>query len=105
LLLPKDRNKTLTALVGTEPIVAARGAPAKRLQFFLSESGWEEEAVDARHLQLFWEGSMTKPHEDGVLIIDETGVRKDGKKTAHAAHQYLSSVGRIANGIVSVSSL
>jgi SRSO17 transposase len=39
LLLPKDRNKTLTALVGTEPLVGAQGAPAQRLQFFLSESG------------------------------------------------------------------
>jgi hypothetical protein len=33
LLLPKDRNKTLTALAGTEPIVGAQGAPAQRLQF------------------------------------------------------------------------
>lgn len=39
LLLPKDRNKTLTALANTEPIVGAQGAPAQRLQFFLSESG------------------------------------------------------------------
>jgi hypothetical protein len=105
LLLPKDRNKTLTALVGTEPIVGAQGARAQRLQFFLSESGWNVEAVNARRLQLLREDSTTKPHEDGVLIIDETGDRKDGKKTAHVAHQYLSSVGRVANGIVSVSSL
>ena len=27
LLLPRDRNKTLTALVGTEPLVGARAAP------------------------------------------------------------------------------
>jgi SRSO17 transposase len=105
LLLPKDRSKTLTALAGTEPIVGAQGARAQRLQFFLSESGWDEEAVDARRLQLLREDSTTKPHGDGVLIIDETGDRKDGKNTAHVAHQYLSSVGRIANGIVSVSSL
>ncbi len=30
---------------------------------------------------------------------------KDGPKTAHVAHQYLGSVGRLANGIVSVTSL
>ena len=40
-----------------------------------------------------------------MLVIDETGDRKDGTKTAHVAHQYLGSVGRIANGIVSVTSL
>jgi hypothetical protein len=105
LLLPKDRNKTLTALAGTEPILGAQAASAQRLQFFLSESGWDVETVNARRLQLIWEDSTTRPHEEGVLIIDETGDRKDGKKTAHVAHQYLSSVGRIANGIVSVSSV
>ncbi len=105
LLLPKDRNKTLTALANTEPIVGAQGAPAQRLQFFLSESGWDAEGVNARRLQLLREDSATRPHEHGVLIIDETGDRKDGKKTAYVAHQYLSSVGRIANGIVSVSSV
>lgn len=30
LLLPKDRNKTLTGLAGTEPIVGAQGACAQR---------------------------------------------------------------------------
>jgi hypothetical protein len=105
LLLPKDRNKTLTALAGTEPIVGAQGAPVQRLQFFLSESGWEADSVNARRLQLLREDLASIPHEDGVLIIDETGDRKDGKKTAYVAHQYLSSVGRIANGIVSVSSV
>ncbi len=37
LLLPRDRNKTLTALAGTEPVVGAHAARAQRLQFFLSE--------------------------------------------------------------------
>src|SRR5215218_3597634 len=105
LLVPKDRNKTLTALANTEAIVGAQGASAQRLQFFLSESGWDAHSVNAHRLQLLREDSATKPHADGVLIIDETGDRKDGKKTAHVAHQYLSSVGRIANGIVSVSSV
>ena len=40
-----------------------------------------------------------------MLVIDETGDRKDGKKTDHVGYQYLGSVGRIANGIVSVSSV
>ena len=36
LLLPRDRNKTLTALAGAEPVVQAQAAPVQRLQFFLS---------------------------------------------------------------------
>lgn len=105
LLLPRDRNKALTALAGMEPIVGARGAPAQRLQFFLSESVWEVEAVNALRLRMLREDPQTAPHEEGALVIDETGDRKDGKKTDHVAHQYLGSIGRIANGVVSVSSV
>jgi DDE superfamily endonuclease len=105
LLLPRDRNKTLTALAGAEPIVAAQEAPVQRLQFFLSESVWDAEAVNARRLEVLWADAALAPHEGGVLVIDETGDRKDGTKTAHVAHQYLGSVGKIANGIVSVTSL
>ena len=105
LLLPRDRNKALTALAGMEPIVGAQGAPAQRLQFFLSESAWEAEEVNARRLRMLREDPKMAPHERGVLVLDETGDRKDGKATDHVAHQYLGSVGRIANGIVSVSSV
>src|SRR5450759_1452423 len=40
-----------------------------------------------------------------VLVIDETGDRKDGHKTAHVARQYLGKLGKIDNGVVSVTSL
>ena len=105
LLLPRERNKTLTGLAGTEPVVGAQAAPAQRLQWFLSEAAWDAEAVNDRRLELLIGDPATRPHDGGVLIIDETGDRKDGTKTAHVAHQYLGSVGRIANGIVSVTSL
>jgi hypothetical protein len=105
LLLPRDRNKTLTALAGAEPIIEAQEAPVQRLQFFLSEAAWDADAVNGRRLELLWADAATAPHADGVLVIDETGDRKDGTKTAHVAPQYLGSVGKIANGIVSVTSL
>jgi len=105
LLLPRDRNKTLTGLAGAEPIVEAQEAPVQRLQSFLSESTWDAEAVNARRLELAWADVEIAPHAGGVLVIDETGDRKDGTKTAHVAHQYLGSVGKIANGIVAVTSL
>lgn len=34
LLLPRERSKTLTALVGAEPLVQAQAAEVQRLQFF-----------------------------------------------------------------------
>ena len=39
LLLPAERNKTLTALANTEPVVGAQRKEAQSLQWFLSESG------------------------------------------------------------------
>jgi SRSO17 transposase len=38
-----------------------------------------------------------------TVIIDEIGDRKKGKKTDYVARQYLGSVGKIDNGIVSVN--
>jgi hypothetical protein len=105
LLLPRDRNKTLTGLAGVEPVLGAQLAPAQRLQWFLSESSWEAGAIAARRLELLLGDPATAPTEAGVLVIDETGDRKDGTKTDHVAPQYLGSIGRIANGIVSVTSL
>src|SRR5215216_5720952 len=105
LLLPRDRNKTLTALAGAEPIAQAQAAPVQRLQFFLSESAWDLQQVNEQRLAILLTDPDTRPHEAGVLIIDETGDRKDGTKTAHVARQYLGSVGKIANGIVAVSSV
>jgi SRSO17 transposase len=40
-----------------------------------------------------------------VLVIDDTGDRKDGNATDHVARQYLGSAGKIDNGIVAVTTL
>ena len=40
-----------------------------------------------------------------MLIVDETGDRKDGDKTAHVGRQYLGNRGKIENGVVTVGSL
>lgn len=105
LLAPRDRPKTLTALAGAEPLVQAQTAPVQQLQFFLSESSWDADAVTARTLQLLGEDRLTASDPDGVLVIDDTGDRKDGCATDHVARQYLGSVGKIDNGIVAVTTL
>lgn len=105
LLLPTERHKTLTGLVNTEPLVGAQLPRAQKLQWFLSESTWDERKVGARRLRLLREDPSTTPTAQGVLVIDETGDRKDGHKTAHVGRQYLGNLGKIDNGVVSVSSL
>jgi len=40
-----------------------------------------------------------------VLVVDDSGDRKDGRATDHVARQYLGSVGKTDNGIVAVTTL
>ena len=61
LLLPRDRNKTLTALADAEPIVGAQHREVQRLQWFLSESSWDHEAVNQRRLELLLGDPATAP--------------------------------------------
>jgi SRSO17 transposase len=80
LLAPRDRNKTLTALAGAEPGTGAQHAAVQRLQFFLSESRWDPEKVNARRLELLAADPATAPHRGGALVIDDSGDRKDGAR-------------------------
>jgi len=105
LLEPRDRNKTLTALAGAEPVAEATHAAVQRLQYFVSESPWDAEKVNDRRVSLLAAEAATRPHGQGVLVIDDTGHRKDGHDTAFVARQYLGSVGKTDNGIVVVSTL
>src|SRR5437763_7052690 len=89
LLLPTERHKTLTGLTNTEPIVGAQAPRAQRLQWFLSEPDWDERKIQTERLRLLREDASTAPHAREVLVIDGTGDRKDGHKTAHVGRQYL----------------
>jgi SRSO17 transposase len=105
LRLPRDRAKTLTALAGAEPLVQAQAPAVQRLQFFLSESTWDAEAINQQRVALLCEHPATAPPPGGVLVLDDTGDRKDGPAMAHVARQYLGSVGKIDQGIVAVTTL
>src|SRR5918995_728376 len=105
LLLPRDRNKTLTGLAGAEPITGAQHREVQRLQWFLSESAWDHQQVNAQRVQLLCEDPAPAPQDGGARVVDDTGDRKDGPRTAHVARQYLGSVGKVDNGIVAVTSL
>src|SRR5919206_1943638 len=83
LLLPRDRNKVLTALAGAEPVVAAQSKGVQRLQFFLSEAPWDAEVINTRRLALLLSDPATVPHDGGVLAIDDSGERKAGSHTEH----------------------
>ncbi|WP_349345063.1 IS701 family transposase [Streptomyces rapamycinicus] len=102
---PRERNKTITCLAGAEPVAGAGIPGVQRLQFFLSESPWEAEQVNDRRLELLREEPATAPHDGGVIVIDDSGDRKDGMATAHVGRQWLGRYGKTDNGIVTVTTV
>src|SRR5258707_6347129 len=50
-------------------------------------------------------GPAREMREGGVLVIDGSGDRKDGTKTAHVGHQWLGRYGKTDNGVVTVTTL
>jgi len=70
------------------------------LHHFVANSPWSVEELKSLRLSLTLEALKG---EKIRVIIDETGDRKKGKKTDYVARQYLGSVGKIDNGIVSVN--
>lgn len=105
LLLLAEWNKTLTGLTHTAPGKGAQEARAQSLQWFLSEFSGDEAALNAQRHELIRQTPGLAPHFEGVLIIDETGDLKDGTHTAYVGRQSLGNVGKIGQGVVSVSSV
>jgi DDE superfamily endonuclease len=61
--------------------------------------------VNARRLELLPAGPATAPHGGGVLVIDDSGDRKDGTATAHVGRQWLGRYGKTDNGVVTVTTV
>src|SRR5262249_2778990 len=51
---------------------------------FLREAEWDAEQVTRRQIALLRAEPLTTPHADGVPVIHETGVRKDGTHTGQS---------------------
>ncbi len=70
------------------------------LHHFLANSPWSATKLKERRLTLTLEALKDQKI---IVVIDETGDRKKGTKTDYVARQYLGSLGKIDNGIVSVN--
>ena len=73
---------------------------AQSLHHFIANSDWSVSELKSRRL------AKIKKALNGnaiTVVIDETGDRKKGKKTDYVARQYLGSLGKVDNGIVSVN--
>ena len=89
------KRKTLPAIAKVVGLEDAEG-----LDHFLTESPWSAEGLRERRLKLI----LNLVKEEGiVVIIDETGDKKKGKKTDYVKRQYIGNLGKIENGIVAVT--
>jgi SRSO17 transposase len=78
----------------TERIALDLGQNVRDMQHFVGQSPWPIEPVLAIHQQLIAE---TLGEDDGVALIDESGVVKQGEHSVGVGHQYCGAVGKVAN--------
>jgi SRSO17 transposase len=78
---------------------AVAGTSTERLQHLLSDATWDPLALDeARVRQLV---ALSPP--GGILLLDDTGLPKQGRASAGVARQYSGTLGKIGNCQVLVS--
>jgi SRSO17 transposase len=83
----------------TERIALELGENVRSMQHFIGQSPWKQEPVIGMHQRLVAE---SLGEADGVALIDESSVVKQGDDSVGVASQYCGSVGKIANGQVGV---
>jgi SRSO17 transposase len=75
------------------------GYNVRDMQHFVGQSPWQKEAAVLIHQGLV---AQSLGEADGVMLIDESGVVKQGQDSVGVAAQYCGSVGKVANSQVGV---
>jgi SRSO17 transposase len=83
----------------TERMALMQGVSVRDLQHFIGQSAWAIEPVIARQQQLIAE-ALGEP--DGIVLLDESGVVKQGHDSVGVTPQYCGAVGKVANCQVGV---
>lgn len=74
------------------------------LHHFLHDSPWSADEINCRRLEILQGCRQTKLKIGFDLIIDDSGHRKSGSATAGVGRQYIGQIGKVDNGIVTVTS-
>src|SRR6266567_3915405 len=82
-----------------EPMALAHGFPIRSMQAFIGESPWVSAPLLRQHQLLV---AQTLGEADAVLLVDESGMPKQGQHSAAVAHQYCGALGKVANCQVGV---
>ncbi len=91
-LLGDSDRKSMQAMLArvTEPV------SYQTFQHFITDAPWDPLVVWRRLLEVL-------PERRGVLILDDTGFPKQGRKSVGVARQYSGTLGKIANCQVAVT--
>ena len=82
-----------------ERIALELGQNVRDMQHFVGQSSWQKEPAVVIHQGLI---ARSLGEADGVVLIDESGVVKQGQDSVGVAVQYCGSVGKVANCQVGV---
>lgn len=83
----------------TERIALRFGKNVRSLQHFIGQSPWSCETMTEIHQSLVVE---TLGEVDGILLVDESGMVKQGQHSVGVGWQWCGSVGKVANSQVGV---
>jgi SRSO17 transposase len=78
---------------------AVAGTSTERLQHLLTDATWEPQALDQQRVTALV--AQSPPH--GLLLLDDTGLPKQGRSSVGVARQYSGTLGKVANCQVIVS--
>jgi SRSO17 transposase len=89
--LPRKNCDTIAAAVA--------GTSTERLQHLLTDATWDPQALDQQRVRAL----MAQSPPQGLLVLDDTGLPKQGRGSVGVARQYSGTLGKVANCQVVVS--
>src|SRR5919204_3632841 len=94
-LLTELPNKNCDTIAQAVP-----GISAQRLQEFLTNMQWDEEALNRQRVEkLITEATLG----DGVVVLDDTGFPKQGTASVGVDRQYSGTLGKVGNCQIAVT--
>src|SRR5499433_4401649 len=83
-----------------DPIATAiTGTSTERLQHLLTDAAWDPQALDKQRVQTL----VAQSPPQGLLVLDDTGLPKQGRGSVGVVRQYSGTLGKVANCQVVVS--
>src|SRR5207247_4582885 len=83
--LPRKNCDTIAAAVA--------GTSTERLQHLLSDAAWEPQALDQQRVTAL----IAQSPSQGILVLDDTGLPKQGRSSVGVARPHSGTLGQVGN--------